>query len=228
MHHTKLIDLSVRVKRATWRLNDQQHNSIVNDQFAANRLHALERDDYTCRGCNFMSLPTKTGSSFQEVHHLDDNHKNNDVNNLATMCPLCHQVFHIGAAGMTSGGTIVWLPEMTQAELNHLARSLFIAIYSNSEFSGSARALYASIESRAMYVEDVFAAGASDPAFFGQAFLDCDPNKIEPAVTHGLRLLAAPGRFKEAIDHWSAQSYAGVPPSSWSGLVIPASQFAEV
>lgn len=219
MHHNKLIDLSIQVKRSVWRMNDVQHDSIVNDNFVANRAHVLERDDYTCHGCNFMSLPTKNSSSFQEVHHLDDNHRNNEPVNLKTLCPLCHQVFHIGSAGIANGGTIIWIPEISQKDINHLARSIFVAMYTDSEFAGSARALYTALEARSMYVEDVFATGASDPSFFGQAYLDCDPKKLIPQATHGLRILAAPSRFQDAITHWATQSYAGLPPSSWASLI---------
>ena len=224
MIHNKLIDLTINVKRATWRLNDDNHDKIVDEAFRANRLKAFERDDHTCHGCNFRSPPTKTGASWQEAHHVDSDHSNNDIKNLVTLCPLCHQVFHIGAAGALNGGTMIWLPEMTQADLNHLARSLFVALVTSSEYEGSARAMYASIESRAMYLEEVFSSGASDPSFFGQAYLDADPKLIQPIIKQGVRILPAPERFQTVIDHWVAMGYKGLPPETWGGLVAAEKQ----
>jgi len=217
MLHQQLIPLKFNIKRSIWRLSDAAHAG--DPEFNAARDRVLDRDDYTCRACNFRSPPTKTGSSYQEVHHLDDNHRNNAFDNLATLCPLCHQVFHIGNAGLNNGGTIIWLPEISQSDLNHLARSVFVAIVAESEFSGSARSIYASLEARCLYIEEVFASGASDPAFFGQAFLESNQRELRPDLVNGLRLLPSPSRFADAINHWVSVGYQGMPPESWPGLI---------
>ena len=43
----------------------------------------LERDNYTCKSCG----RTKK----LEVHHIDGNNKNNDLNNMITLCMACHR-----------------------------------------------------------------------------------------------------------------------------------------
>lgn len=69
---------------------------------------------------------THWASKYQEVHHGDDDHKNNDPANLWSTCPLCHQVFHVGLAGMKDGADIVYVPELSQAEINHLALVIWL------------------------------------------------------------------------------------------------------
>jgi intracellular multiplication protein IcmJ len=107
-----LPELVMAAKRKVWRMHD--HAGEADKAFQNVRGPVLEAADYTCEFCGFKS------DKYQEVHHLDDDHANNAPLNLACSCPLCHQVFHIGMAGMRDGGWIISLPELTQAELNQL------------------------------------------------------------------------------------------------------------
>lgn len=273
MLHKKLIPLDIDVKRSVWR----QANVTASDaEFQSARLRVLERDDYTCRGCNFRSPPARTkkgdGPSYMDVHHLDHDHGNNALDNLATMCPFCHQAFHIGYAGVSNGGILIWLPEISQADLNNLARTIFIALIAETDrkeiannpnaatildraedlasrdealvdgrgfdkeayireqmkaiqpalpIAGSARAAYASLEARALYLEEVFAERASDPSFFGQAILDIDEKSINRDIIKNVRLLPRPDRFTEALNHWAKLAYKGLPVSAWPDLIKP-------
>jgi len=113
-----LPDLIMSAKRSVWRMHD--HAGEADKQFANTRIGSLEAANYTCEFCGFQS------SKYQEVHHLDDDHKNNDPRNHGCACPLCHQIFHIGLAGMKSGGELVYVPELTQPEINHLALILWL------------------------------------------------------------------------------------------------------
>lgn len=100
-------------KRSVWRMDD--HAGDADKEFQSVRRVILEAYDYTCAYCS------QTSEKYQEVHHKDDDHKNNAKSNLVCTCPLCHQVFHIGLAGMKDGADIAYLPELTQAEINQLA-----------------------------------------------------------------------------------------------------------
>lgn len=44
-----------------------------------------------------------------------------------TACSFCELVVSLERAGMMGGGIMLWLPEITQAELNHIARAIYIA-----------------------------------------------------------------------------------------------------
>jgi len=49
---------------------------------------ALNRDRRICVLCGYnISV---------DVHHIDENKENNDLDNLITLCPNCHREIHIG------------------------------------------------------------------------------------------------------------------------------------
>ncbi|MFL9611093.1 hypothetical protein ACKF11_13480 [Methylobacillus sp. Pita2] len=135
MQHKKLISLDLNLRRTTWRTASA--GQVTDPAIKNTHQRVIERDDFTCRGCNFRSPPTKTksgdGPSFMEVHHLDHDHGNNKASNLATLCPMCHQVFHIGHAGENQSASLIWLPEISQADLNNFVRAIFISIVAESD-----------------------------------------------------------------------------------------------
>lgn len=105
-------------KRSVWRMHD--HADEADRAFRQVRTAILKEFDYTCPYCDHAS------EKYQEVHHSDDDHKNNAPQNLVCTCPLCHQVFHIGLAGMKDGADIVYVPELGQAEINQLALVIWL------------------------------------------------------------------------------------------------------
>lgn len=111
--------MSVKVKN--WREHDpgaEEADSV----FVEARRKALERDDRTCRGCGFKA------AKWQEVHHLNDDHADNRLENLVTACIYCHMVQHVGRAGNVGEAALVWLPEIPQDRLNTLVRTIQVAI----------------------------------------------------------------------------------------------------
>ncbi|QHM90231.1 HNH endonuclease [Acetobacter pasteurianus] len=121
-----LLPLILSVKAANWRMNDQDQDH-ADREFQKIREKALQRDGYRCRFCNFFSR------KFQEVHHKDDDHHNNTLDNLVTACFMCHSVQHIGLSGHMKESVLIWLPEISQAALNHLIRSCIVARFTCTE-----------------------------------------------------------------------------------------------
>jgi intracellular multiplication protein IcmJ len=76
----------------------------------------LKQDDYTCRFCGFRS------QQFQRVVY----HKNKDSSELVTCCTFCEQTLYLERAGMMGSAVLIWLPEIAQAELNHIARAIYV------------------------------------------------------------------------------------------------------
>ena len=92
---------------------------------------------------------------------------------MATVCPLCHQVFHLSSASITEGGEIIWLPEMTQEDLNRLCIAIFIAEKSgNKKWEGPAKRLFNALNSRAEFVNNSLSDKASDPGVFAETLLN--------------------------------------------------------
>ncbi|MCL2505643.1 MAG: hypothetical protein FWE93_05295 [Alphaproteobacteria bacterium] len=73
----------------------------------------LERDNYACRFCDFRSV------KYQRVIR----HNKEDV----TVCSFCEQVLHLERAAFMGSAILIWLPEVTQVQLNHIVRAAYIA-----------------------------------------------------------------------------------------------------
>lgn len=93
----------------------------------------LERDDFTCRCCGFHSF------RYQEIHALDRGLTNTDPANLVTTCQFCAQCFDLEQVVAMKSGFLIWLPEMDQATLNHMARAVYIARVSQGPMADAAR-----------------------------------------------------------------------------------------
>lgn len=136
MQSVQIPPLILGVKRSTWRKHDIAAED-ADAEFEAVRKSVLVRDKHTCRYCKMRTLQeadqNKGGqfykgrySGYFEVHHMDDNHQNNDPSNLLTVCPFCHSVFHCGNAGHRESGSIIWAPWIRQEDLNASVHVLFI------------------------------------------------------------------------------------------------------
>jgi intracellular multiplication protein IcmJ len=112
--------LWLSVKTKNWRMNDET-SADADAEFSLVRQKALSRDDYTCVCCGF-----KTGK-WQEVHHVNDDHSDNRLENLVTVCSYCHMCQHIGLAGRNNEAVLVWLPEIPQDQIHHLVRTIQVA-----------------------------------------------------------------------------------------------------
>ena len=93
----------------------------------------FERDDYTCRCCRFKA------KKYQEVHFLDNNHNNFAEKNLVTTCIFCHQCFNLEKVSDMRSGVLLWLPEIEQVDLHHIARAIHVARISQGPVAEAAR-----------------------------------------------------------------------------------------
>lgn len=209
------INLTLSATRASWQI-PAYHGTEQDKSMKEVRLKVLERDRNICQCCGFKA------SKWQEVHHLNDDHTDKSMSNLATVCCFCHQCFHLGLAGSTAGGMLIWLPEMSQIELHHLCRALFVAMRDEKgKMSTSASSLFMSLESRGVFMEQHFAAGASDPAVLGQAFLKMKPDEYDKRVDFlkNIRLLPQRSRFEPQVKYWAETVFRDLTPESWERLV---------
>lgn len=161
------------------------------------------RDHYTCQFCGFQA------KDFQEVINLDHDYKNNKIDNCVTACVFCTQCFFVESVGKNDfgGGVIIYLPELTQAEVNSMCHVLFCAMINDTSYRLSAQTVYRSFKFRSQIIEDCFGEGTSAPSLFGQLLIDYRENggsvpHIQEWMTK-LRLLPSRGKFKEQIQHWA-------------------------
>jgi intracellular multiplication protein IcmJ len=234
----QMLPLVLSVKAKNWRMNDP-NSAAADAEFSNVRKKALDRDDKTCRFCGFKA------QQWQEVHHLNDDHSDNRPDNLVTACSFCHMCQHIGLAGRNDEAVLVWLPEMSQIRLNHLVRTLLVAVrWSEGQMvatrgpspnammaksiNDGARALLAKLRSRQAECEEYLK--TSDPAEVADLLLAMPDEHYAKRgdFLRGIRLLPLGTRRQDGedimpkvVDSWlgSGGPYAGMQPASWVGVL---------
>lgn len=142
---------------------------------------ALGRDDYACRYCGFRS------KQFQRT--IPDTEAGDPP--IATVCTFCEQILSLERAGITGAGLLIWLPEITQINLNHLVHAIFVA---KSEKGGpmevlATRAFDALTVRRAEAKKRI---GTDDPTLLATIFresLSKEEMKLAVPKLEGIRLL---------------------------------------
>ncbi|MCE3044436.1 type IVB secretion system protein IcmJDotN [Legionella sp. 16cNR16C] len=184
-----------------WRLYSARK---ADERFKAYEQKVLLRDRYTCQFCGFQA------KLFQEVINIDGNYTNNKISNMVTACCFCAQCFFIESVGVGGygGGTLIYLPELQQSELNSLCHVLFCAITNDTGYKGSAQNIYRSFKFRSQAVEEKFGEGTSDPSILGQLIIDSGATspEISDKLFNNIRLLPSRAKFRRQIEQWAASA----------------------
>lgn len=178
-----------------------------------------KRDNFSCRYCGFKS------AKYQEVHHLNGDHRNHEPNNLMTVCNLCHQVHHLGMAGMRDAGFIAAIPELTQTEVNTFVRAMFVAqIVGDQNTKDRLTGLYALLRSRSDALKTAFNLDISSPLLFAEVLGVCDEEMYAARATvfSKLRLVPTEEAFQEGqLDYYAANQRKQFAPENWAALAFP-------
>ncbi len=231
------LSLRLSVKAKNWRMNDSSSGD-ADAEFSIVRKQALERDKHTCVGCGFKA------SKWQEVHHLNDDHSDNRLKNLVTACSYCHMCQHIGLAGRNEEAVLVWLPELSQVQVNHLVRSVQVAqrwaetstsarqvkpkdIRTAQTIAEGANTLMAALRAREDEAEErLMTSDLLELANIMLAMPD-DVYERREEFLHGFRMLPLGVREQEGkntmeqmVDSWMQPGgpYVNVKPNTWYGL----------
>ena len=208
--------LKLAVKRSAWR--PAGHYESTHGDWGRVREQILSRDRYTCVYCGFSS------EKYQEVHHLDGDHDNNIPENLVTACSFCHATQHIGLCGKEGRGKLIWLPEMSQAALNHAIRWLELGPYAKPEvishINAPKESLMRFFEYRIKVCVDKF--GSADPSALADHLMSLTDEQYEHDVSVRLspvRLFPVVAKYgQESREAWMNQLTALIPDS---GKVTP-------
>ena len=174
----------------------------VDPAFLAHQKKIHARDHYTCQFCQFQAM------NHLETINLNGNYLDNKRENLVTACGLCAQCFFLEAVGKSDfgGGVLIYLPEMTQNELNALCHVIFASLTCRLSTASHAKNIYRSLKMRAQLVEEKVGEGLSNPAQFGQMLIEAGEKKktaIHEAIMTSFRLLPNMARFSAEIIAWS-------------------------
>ncbi len=108
----------IGVKRGVWR-QDDEHAHLADAQFSSVKQKVRQRFSGCCAHCGHESL-------FNEIHHRDNDHHNNDIDNLALLCARCHQVYHLGITAIRRSGFLAVIPEMKQTQINKVCTGFYV------------------------------------------------------------------------------------------------------
>lgn len=194
-------DITLSIKRDGFRGDQPEPTSGLAD-FKAVKGDVLERDLHQCQFCDFDA------PKYQEVHHVDDNHENNNPDNLVTACVLCHMCFHIGFAGVKNRGVLIYLHEGKsipnfQARLNNLVRIMWMCTFDeDKKLAMQATDFLKRLESLRIPASDCL--GTSDPVFLANYLRDLEDanyNKRKEKLD-GIFLLPLREGYPTHIQYW--------------------------
>jgi intracellular multiplication protein IcmJ len=192
-------ELKLAVNLMGWRIFIRRREDKA---FLPVREKILGRDNYTCQYCGFQA------KEFQEIVNIDGDYTHNKFSNLMTACCFCSQCLFIESIALDEmgGGQLIYLPEMTQAELNSFCHVLFCAMGNGTGYQDSAQSIYRSFKFRSQPIENKYGAGTSNPAMLGQLILEHQARNSESKnnILKDLRLLPSYIKFKVQLEAWAA------------------------
>jgi intracellular multiplication protein IcmJ len=197
-----MFDLHLDAQVDNWRL----FNTRAKDpRFKDTKDFILERDNHQCQFCGFSA------KSHMEVVNLNGNYLDNKTTNMVTTCSICQQCHFVDMVGNyeNSGGLIVYLPEISQGQLNALAHVLFAAKHLQTSHQKAAKEIVNTIKLRSKIVEKSFAKGASSPSLLGRLIIDTpvkDKYKLYDIIRKKLRLLPDADAFRAQYLDWSKEN----------------------
>ena len=196
---------------------------------APTRSKVFARDGFSCVYCGFRS------QRFQEIRPLnpDGEARPGRADDWVTACHMCDQCLSLERAGMMGEGILIWLPEMTQAQLNHTMRALYIAKSTEGEVAEAARRGLDALKARRDEAKRRL--GTDDPMILAATFGD----QISADVYHergekleGIRFMSLDrklqrtpsgevDRFPDMLAYWKSKDgpFGASPPSSWKTLL---------
>ena len=131
---------------------------------------------------------------------------------MATACVFCTQCFFLEAAGVgddSGGGTLIYLPEIRQTDINSFCHVLFCAIANGTDYKDGAQSAYRNLKLRSQPIEEKFGPGTSNPAIFGQLMIDylLNGGSTDPNLMRDIRLLPSATKFQKQIETWAKTAF---------------------
>lgn len=204
----QLLPITLTAKRGNWARFKSRRG---NQGFAKLEKQILARDQNTCRYCGF------TSEKYQVVVNINQDYSpgQSKPNNLATACLFCAQCFFLDGIGHDNnwGGTLIYLPEISQADLNHFCRVLFASMMQDAPYKGKLQTAYLSLKDREHLVNATFGPKSSDPYTFAQTLIDSNlsAEQLQHPVLTNLRLLPDRKSFTEETIYWKTTVFDQIP-----------------
>ena len=186
----------------------------------------FERDEHTCQFCGFKS------QKYQKLQFLGDDAESKDPDDYATACTYCYQCFHLEEVPRMQSGALIWLPEITQAELNNLARAIYIARITQGPMADTARDALELLMARKEEAKQRL--GTDEPRILASIFQDFMEGKEYARRNEklsGFRIMPLDRRlvregdlefnqFPQMLAYWRSSNgpYGPTPPRQWTEM----------
>jgi len=141
------VQIQIGTLRPEVAVRSAQSKALAADELNALKKKVFERDNHVCQGCGFQS------KKYQELHHINHNLSDFKESNLKTLCIFCQQCFNLEKVGEMKSGALIWMPEIEQTALHHIARSIYVARISQGPVAEAARKALDIIMSRRAEVQ---------------------------------------------------------------------------
>ena len=186
----------------------------------------FERDNHCCKYCGF------TSKKYQDVRHINQDIFDNREENLETVCIFCHQCFNLEKVSEMKSGTLIWMPEISQTDLHHIARSIYVARISQGPVSEAARKCHDIVMSRREEAKKRL--NTDDPYILSMIlrdYLGPKAYKKRGEKLNGIRLLPLDRRiikeadlefnqFPQILAYWRSKDgpFGGKAPPQWISI----------
>ncbi len=192
---TSLQNITLVASHSNWRLFMIRKADPAFQSFADK---VFMRDQYTCQFCGYCATDKL------DVINQDSNYANNKLSNLVTACNLCAQCFFLDAVGKGEfgGGTLIYLPALSQAELNALCHVLFASTLCGNSYSIQAKNIYRGLRLQTQVIEKEVGEGFSSPLLYGRLLIELEgvqSKKLHDQLLPHIRLLPDISRFAPAV-----------------------------
>jgi intracellular multiplication protein IcmJ len=192
------------------------------------RAKVLERDRNTCVCCGFES------QKYQDVFFKNGTQTDLRIDNLGTACIFCHQCFNLDMVNTMRSGVLIWLPEIDQVKLHHIARAIYVARISQGPVANAARQALDMLLARREQVRSRI--GTDDPYILANVMRDYLGNKhyeMRQTKLEGIRLFPLDRRiikeadlefnqFPQILAYWRSKDgpFGGKLPVQWIDMLI--------
>jgi intracellular multiplication protein IcmJ len=188
-------------------LGARRKSGTVFSAFKGSPEKIWRRDDHTCQFCGFRA---------EKYQRVVPGSWCGDERDALTACLFCEQCFSLDNHGQTGSGFLIWLPEMTQAQLNHLVRALYIA-KGSPKWAVRAQAALEALNTRRAEAKKRI--GTDDPLALGTVMFESTADKFyrqRQVKLEGIRLLPADralvdidkqgviDQFPAILDYWQS------------------------
>ena len=191
-------ELKLQATQSNWRLFMVRHHD---PKFSSLRQRIFSRDHHACVYCGFVA------SCHMQVVNANGDYRHNSIDNMVTACPLCAQCGFLEtvSVGDYGGGSLIYLPDVTQIELNAMCHHFFSSMYTASKVENDALGLYQELRLRTQLVDQMLGSGMSQPSVVSRLLIeqsDDTLNMADVSFMQGLRLLPSYVRFISLVRDW--------------------------